>query len=105
MLSLGIWLATLLGTFSVGIPLYIMFFSPGVSAQAFLTIYYAVLRVKRVCLYFHLRDLVILKYLGNNINTLCCFREKSSVNIIQQDNERYAECVCQHSITEICSIA
>ena len=104
MLSLRIWLATLLGTFSVGIPLYIMFFNPGVSAQAFLTLYYAVVRVKRV--YFHLRYLVILKYLGNNINTLHCFRKKKQCQYYTaKDNERYAKCVCQHSITEICSIA
>ena len=59
MLSLRIWLATLLGTFSVGIPLYIMFLSPGVSAHTFLTVYYTVLRVKTIYSYFPLRDMVI----------------------------------------------
>ena len=75
-----------------------------VSVHAFLTMYYAVLRVKTVCFYFHLRDLVILKLLGHSIKTLCCFKENMSVGITQYDNEICAKSVCQHSTTEICSI-
>ena len=61
-------------------------------------------RVKTICFYFHLRDLVILKLLGHSIKTLCCFKENMSVGITQYDNEICAKCVCQHSTTEICSI-
>ena len=75
-----------------------------VSAHTFLTMYYAVLRVKTVGFHLHLRDLVILKLLGHSIKTLCCFKENMSVGITQYDNEICAKCVCQHSTTEICSI-